>query len=245
MADAGETAAAFSYKPLYLQVRDSLVRRLINGTWQPGQLIPSEMDLAREVGVSQGTIRKALDVMTAESLLVRRQGRGTFVAEPEEGRLLFRYFRMASDGGERAFPESNVISAAGGSADAEQAALLGIAAGAETWRIDRMRSLEGRPTIAEHITLPAERFPGLDAAQSIPNNVYRLYSDRWGITIGRASERLKAVPASAADARQLGCPTGSPLLEIARVAFDLENRPVELRLSRCLTDGFHYSSELR
>ena len=85
MADAGETAAAFSYKPLYLQVRDSLVRRLINGTWQPGQLIPSEMDLAREVGVSQGTIRKALDVMTAESLLVRRQGRVTFVAEPEEG----------------------------------------------------------------------------------------------------------------------------------------------------------------
>ena len=245
MADAGETAAAFSYKPLYLQVRDSLVRRLINGTWQPGQLIPSEMDLAREVGVSQGTIRKALDVMTAESLLVRRQGRGTFVAEPEEGRLLFRYFRMASDGGERAFPESNVISAAGGSADAKQAALLGIAAGAETWRIDRMRSLEGRPMIAEHITLPAERFPDLDAAQSIPNNVYRLYSDRWGITIGRASERLKAVPASAADARQLGCAAGSPLLEIARVAFDLENRPVELRLSRCLTDGFHYSSELR
>ena len=244
MADAGETAT-FSYRPLYLQVKDSLVRRLIDGVWQPGQLIPSEMELAREVGVSQGTIRKALDVMTAESLLVRRQGRGTFVAEPEEGRLLFRYFRMASDDGARAFPDSRVLQTSAGNAGAANAAQLDIAAGAAIWRVERVRSLAGRPRITEMIVLPAARFPGFDAAGALPNNVYRLYSDRWGITIGRASERLKAVAASAADATALGCAAGSPLLEISRVAFDLENRPVELRISRCLTDGFHYSSELR
>jgi GntR family transcriptional regulator len=203
------------------------------------------MELAREVGVSQGTIRKALDVMTADSLLVRRQGRGTFVAEPEEERLLFRYFRMASDDGARAFPESRVLGVTGGAADVSDAELLEIAPGETTWHVERVRSLGGRPMITEAIILPAARFPDFDAAGPLPNNVYRLYSDRWGITIGRASERLKAVAASIVDADLLGCADGTPLLEISRVAFDLENRPVELRLSRCLTDAFHYSSELR
>lgn len=244
MADAGEIAT-FSYRPLYLQVKDSLVRRLIDGSWQPGQLIPSEMELAREVGVSQGTIRKALDVMTTESLLVRRQGRGTFVAEPEEGRLLFRYFRIASDDGARAFPDSRVLNLGTGTADAMEAAQLDMAEGDAVWRIGRVRSLSGRAMIAESIVLPAARFSGFDGAGALPNNVYRLYSDRWGITIGRASERLKAVAASGSDAAALGCQAATPLLEISRVAFDLENRPVELRVSRCLTDGFHYSSELR
>ena len=101
--------ASFSYKPLYVQVKDSLVRRLIDGAWQPGQLIPSEMELAREIGVSQGTIRKALDAMAADHLLVRRQGRGTYVAEPEESRILFRYFRMTPDSGEHSFPTSRIL----------------------------------------------------------------------------------------------------------------------------------------
>jgi len=243
MAEAGEIAA-FSYKPLYLQVKDSLVRRLIDGVWQPGQLIPSEMELAREVGVSQGTIRKALDAMTTESLLIRRQGRGTFVAEPEESRLLFRFFRISDDHGGRAFPDSRILRRFEAAADLDAAASLGIAPGAPVWRLERTRSFKGVPMIVETITLPEARFRDFDRVADIPNNVYRLYSDRWGITIGRASERLKAVAASAADAKELGSITGSPLLEISRVAFDLENRPVELRLSRCLTDGFHYSSEL-
>src|SRR5690606_120113 len=100
----------FAYKPLYVQVRDTLVRRLIDGLWQPGQLIPSEIELAREVGVSQGTIRKALDAMTTENLLVRRQGRGTYVAEPEDGRMLFQFFRLVQDGVARSFPTSQVQS---------------------------------------------------------------------------------------------------------------------------------------
>jgi GntR family transcriptional regulator len=243
MAVTGETAT-FSYKPLYVQVKDSLVRRLIDGAWLPGQLIPSEMELAREVGVSQGTIRKALDAMTAESLLVRRQGRGTFVAEPEESRLLFRYFRLSADDGERAFPDSRVTGFASAIATRDEAGKLDVEPGSALFRIDRVRDLSGRPMIIETILLPAARVPGFDKGETIPNNVYRLYSSRWGITIGRASERLKAVAANSRDAAELDCPVGTPLLEISRVAYDLEDRPVELRLSRCLTESFHYSSEL-
>lgn len=243
MAETGE-AAIFSYKPLYIQVKDSLVRRLIDGAWRPGQLIPSEMELAREIGVSQGTIRKALDAMTADSLLVRRQGRGTFVSEPEESRLLFRYFRLTADDGSRALPDSRVTSFANVRATADEAERLTVAPGSPLFRIDRVRAMSDKPMIVETILLPAGRVPGLDKSETIPNNVYRLYSTKWGITIGRASERLKAIAASAADATELGCALGAPLLEISRVAYDLEDRPVELRLSRCRTDDVHYSSEL-
>ncbi len=115
----------------------------------------------------------------------------------------------------------------------------------EAIRIERVRTIGGRPSIVETITLPLARFPGFYAIEDVPNNVYRLYSERWGITIGRASEKLKAIPASAADAALLGCAPATPLLEISRVAYDLEAKPVELRISRCLTDGIHYSSDLR
>jgi GntR family transcriptional regulator len=244
MAEALE-AAGFSYRPLYVQVKDSLVRRLIDGAWQPGQLIPSEIELAREIGVSQGTVRKALDAMTDENLLVRRQGRGTFVAEPEEGRILFQFFRLVPDTGERSFPNSRIIGHKAGKASESEAAALAIRTGIDTIQIERVRTIREKPLIVETITLPAVRFRGFEAIDEIPNNVYRLYSQRWGITIARASEKLKAVPATAPDAAELGCPLGTPLLEIGRIAYDLEAKPVELRVSRCLTDGIHYSSDLR
>lgn len=245
MTTAGAPERAFGFRPLYLQVKESLVRRLIEGSWQPGQLIPSEMELAREIGVSQGTIRKALNAMTTENLLVRRQGHGTYVAAPEESRILFQFFRLVPDSGERTFPTSSILSWSKERATREEAAELALGPSATVWRIERVRTLAGDPLIVESISLPTKRFPGLDKLDAIPNNVYRLYSERWGITIGKSTERLKAIAATREDAKILDCAKATPLLEITRIAYDLENNPVELRLSRCLTDKAHYLSELR
>lgn len=239
------TGTAFSYRPLYIQVKDSLIRRLIDGEWQPGQIIPSETDLAREIGVSQGTIRKALDTMTAENLLVRRQGRGTYVAEPAESRILFQYFRIVPDSDEASFPDSRVLRWSRERANRTERESLALPEGSAVWRIARVRDLGGLPAIAETISLSAARFAGFDSLPEIPNNIYRLYSDRWGITIARAREKLKAIAASKTDAEALGCAEGTPLLRIDRIAFDLEGNPVELRVSRCLTQNVHYLSELR
>lgn len=243
-ADGTEGSGALHSRPLYVQVRERLTARLIEGVWQPGQLIPSETELARELAVSQGTVRKALDAMTAENLLVRRQGKGTYVAEPDESRILFQFFRLVPDTGEQAYPGSQVLSVTRARALAAEAADLGIARGDTVWRIERLRTLAGAPLLVETITLPAARFPGFDALPEVPNNVYALYSARWGITIGTATERLKAVPATAQDAAHLGCAEGTPLMSIARVAHDLARAPVELRLSRVLTEGSHYTSTL-
>jgi len=236
---------AIGFKPLYAQVREKLVRRLVDGAWSPGMALPSEMELARQLNVSQGTVRKALDSMTADNLLVRRQGRGTYVAEPEESRILFQFFRLAPDKGTASFPASRVLSTGRAKPTKTETAALNLEKGDEVVRIERIRSLSDQPILIETITLPAGRFTGFDQLESIPNNVYRLYSDRWGITIASAEERLKAISASARDAAKLGCDKGEPLLLISRVARDLENHPVELRWSRCISRDIHYAVNLR
>lgn len=239
-----ETRASPAFRPLYRQVRDLLVQRLIDGSWTPGMMLPSEFQLAAELGVSQGTVRKALDAMTAEHLLIRRQGRGTFVASLEEGRILFQFFRLIADDGTRLFPESDVVGRSRVRANAAERHALALEPGADVWRIERVRRLGGRKIIVETIALPVARFPGLGDMKTIPNNVYALYSEEFGVTIGKAIETLKAAGARPADAERLGCDAGHPVLIIDRVALSLDGAPVEYRVSSCLTEGFHYRSEL-
>jgi GntR family transcriptional regulator len=235
---------AVGFRPLYIQVREEIARYLAEGRWQPGASLPSEQELARELGVSQGTVRKALDSLTADHVLVRRQGRGTFVAEFEESRILFQFFRLYPDSGDRLFPTSRVLSRSTDRAAARERAALALDVGAKVLRIERVRFHDGRPMLRETISLPAERFPGFPELKDIPNNVYQLYSQRWGATVTKTAEKLKAVGATADDHAALGCPVGFPLLQIERVAFDITQRPVELRRSHCLTEHMHYASNL-
>jgi GntR family transcriptional regulator len=235
---------SLGYKPLYSQVRDVLVRRLADGRWHSGEVLPSEFQLAAELGVSQGTVRKALDSMTADRLLVRHQGRGTFVAEYDEARILFHFFKLMPDGGPAAFPTSRVFSVKESSASAEEIERLALSKKDRVIRIKGVRLLEGEPAIVESISVPAAVFPGL-LDQEMPNNLYGLYAGAFGVKIGRARERIKAVTLNADIARRLDAAPGAAALQIDRVAQDLENRPIEWRLSICLTERVHYLSDLR
>lgn len=240
---AVEPAAPIGFLPLYRQVKDRLVQRLVSRAWPPGHLLPSEIELAAELGVSQGTVRKALEEMTAERLLVRRQGRGTYVAEHDDARILFQFFKLSADDGARVLPESAAVKVAAARATAAECARLSLPSGAQVVRIQRVRSLEGRPVIAETIVAPHAIFPGLESGD-IPNNIYSLYADRFGVTIARAQEKLKAVALPAEQARLLGVDAGAPVLRIDRLAIALDGRPVEWRVSYCLTEDFHYLSDL-
>ena len=234
----------FGPRPLYVQTRDDFVKRLVNGVWAPGDALPSETELAAELHVSQGTVRKALDSMATEKLLVRHQGRGTFVAVHDEARILFQFFKLAPDGaGEVAFPESRVVEVTSGRATKAERERLELAASARVVRIRRLRELAGKPVIAERITLPARLFPHLEQGE-IPNNLYGLYATRYGIAIARAQERLKAVGLDAEAAALLGVEPGLPVLRIDRLALSLGGDKVEWRVSLCVTDEFHYLSEL-
>jgi len=231
-------------RPLYAQVKALILRRLISGEWRPGELLPSEFQLADRFGVSQGTARKALDELAADNVVVRRQGRGTFVAAHDHHRELFHFFHLVGADGARRLPESRLVSVRRGLAVRLEAACLGIGRGAPVIRIRRVRSLDGLPAIAETITVPQARFPDLADIREVPNTLYDLYERRYGITIARAVERLTAVPADERDAKLLEVAAGTPLLQIDRVALALDGNPVEWRVSRCLTATHHYQVDL-
>jgi GntR family transcriptional regulator len=241
---AGEPSAPGS-RPLYAQVRDILMARIGSGAWRPGEALPSEQELGRELGVSQGTVRKALDALASERIVVRRQGSGTFVHEQTAEDVLFRYFQIFDEDGRQIRPEGEGGEVAEGSATRAEAARLGLEAGQQVIRLVRVRCHVGRPLAAETIVVPAALFPGLARLRPMPGTLYDLFQRRFGVTVARADERLTAVAAAARIAERLRVPAGTPLLRIDRTAFSLGERPVEWRISFCHLAGAHYRSQLR
>jgi len=237
-------AEALRYRPLYRQVRETLLRRIAEGHLAPGETVPNEHALALELGVSQGTVRKALDSLAAENLVERRQGKGTTVVEVTPARSLFKFFRIARPGGERLTPESQKASTRRRKATKLERASLELTANELVVEIARVRRVDDTPAIRETIVVPVKRFPDLDRTP-IPNTIYALYQRRYGINIVSADEELRAVAAGREDAKALGIAPGAPLLEITRKAFDIDGKPIELRLSRCDTRHLVYAVTLR
>lgn len=232
-------------QPLYVAVRDAVLERIGSGVWAPGDMLPSEFALADEFSVSQGTIRKALDDLAVRNLVVRRQGKGTFVAAHTPERALFHFFHIVTDEGARELPtKSRVLSCRRRRADKDEAEALALDRQDRVVEIRRIREMDDKAAMTETVCVPAQWFPDLDkrAIEEVPNELYQMYEERYGITVHRAIERLRAIAASADDAAALGIKAGTPLLEISRIAETLDGRPVELRKSRCLTEGRHYQS---
>lgn len=247
-ADEGRIAGKGpDFRPLYAQVKDLMVQRMVSGEWLPGEALPSENRLAEEFRVSQGTVRKALDELAAQRLVVRRQGRGTFIAKHSRQHSLFHFFHIVdSASGVKELPTSRVIELRTDRASREQAARLGLAPRARVHNLLRLRAIAGRPVILERITLPAAIFPSLSLPLDIemPDELYVLYQQKFGVSVVRAKERLTATAADPLDAHHLRLAEGAPLLSIDRLALSLEGMPVEWRTSRCDTRGYHYYSDI-
>jgi GntR family transcriptional regulator len=232
-------------RPLYAQVRDILTERIGSGEWRPGALIPNEFAIARELGVSQGTIRKALDSMAGEHLLVRRQGRGTYVAEHTPAEMLFRFFNFFGPDGERVEPALRELKLTQGQASKQERSRLMLADGEKVFRIRRIRTRQGAPFILETISLPARLFPGLGDETALPNTLYDHFQKAYGVTVARGREKLTAVLAGEDEAKALGAEPGCALLKLDRIMVGLQGQPLEWRVSLCLMDGASYVVELR
>ena len=232
--------------PLYKEVKRLLIETISTGEWQPGAAIPAEWKLAERFSVAIGTIRKAVDELVGEHILIRQQGRGTFVAAHNRARLMFHFFHIVSSDGSKLTPEVVMLSFAGGTADDEEAAHLGIKLGTKVHRIRNVLRLAGEPIIFDSIVVPQVMFPKLTAAKfrDRPNTIYHLYQSSFGITVVRSAERLRARLADAESAEILGIKPKSPLLEIRRVALTFNDLPVEFRRSLVNTDNYEYFSDL-
>jgi GntR family transcriptional regulator len=232
--------------PLYKGVQRALMERLASGDLKPGQLIPSERQLATEFNVSIGTLRKAIDDLVEQRILIRQQGKGTFVATHDRERLLFYFFHIVPQVGLKSYPLVEFAFFHKAQATAEVAMRLGIAEGAAIFHIRNRLSLDNHPVSVDDLYLDQARFPTLTAPQfkERPNTIYNLYQEAFGITVVKTEERLRAESVDAEHAKLLKLKPSAPVLTIRRSAIDMRGDAVELRISTVNTAKHEYFAEL-
>jgi GntR family transcriptional regulator len=251
-APAAGLEAAPAFSPLYQQIKSRLVASLQAGEWQPGQAIPSEMDLAARFRVSQGTVRKAIDELATENLLVRRQGKGTFVATHAEAGTQYRFLRLAPDPGTPEGLQRHLLDCRRMRAPAEVARLLALKSGEPAVQVRRLllaalsAGAAPSPVVLDDIWLPGALFKGLTAERLAAwrGAMYRLFEAEFSVHMVRAEEKLRAVAASTEEAALLGVAAGSPLLSVERLSYTWGDRPVELRRGLYHTQAHHYRNQL-
>ena len=247
LADAGTNGV-----PLFRQVKSALLRLLESGQLGPGEALPNEANIAHALQVSIGTLRKAVDELVHEHILLRRQGKGTFVAMHSKDRFLFQFFHVEQRPDvfdlrvvpEREFPVVVNIGFAEGKATDHEAYALRLRVGDAVWRLDNALSLKGKNIVHDRIVVSTALFKGLTAKRfhARPSTIYSLYQTDYGISVIRAQERARAVAVSAQIARVLELGTGTPVMEVQRVALTFGERPVELRISTINTQEHDYVS---
>ena len=238
-----------AFSPLYQQIKVLILQSLQSGEWKPGEAIPSEMDLAVRFRVSQGTVRKAIDELAAENLVVRRQGKGTYVATHSETQVQYRFLKLLPDSGDlnsEGPAERHVIDCKRQRASNEVARALSLHPGDAVLQVRRVLSFGGVPTILEDLWLPGGPFKGLTAERlsDYRGPMYALFETEFGVRMVRAEEKIRAVLPDAAQSTLLEVAQATPLLSVERVAFTYNGIPMELRRGLYRTDTHHYRNEL-
>lgn len=235
-----------TFSPLYRQIKSLILQALEAGEWRPGQAIPSEQELAARFSVSQGTVRKAIDEMAADNLLIRKQGKGTFVASHNDPRALFRFLRLVPMDGDLAQPQSVPLDCWRAKAGQEASRMLGIAQGEPIIILRRLLKFSNKPVVIDEIYLPGEVFQGLsqEMLQGWNGSLYSLFETRFGLRMIRAQERIRAVAADRSTSEALRVAEGTPLLSVERVTYTYGDRPVEWRRGLYSTAEHFYLNEL-
>ncbi len=246
-SDLASPTPAFS--PLYQQIKGLILQSLQAGEWKPGEVIPSEIELAGRYRVSQGTVRKAIDELASDNLLVRRQGKGTFVATHAEHHAQYRFLKLVPDSGDAASEgpaQRRIVDCKRQRANAEIARALALRSGDTVLQVRRVLSFAGVPTILEDLWLPGGPFKGLTAERldSYHGTMYALFETEFGVRMVRADEKIRAVLPDDTQQGLLGVAPGTPLLSVERVAYTYNDAPMELRRGLYRTDSHHYHNVL-
>jgi GntR family transcriptional regulator len=235
-----------AFSPLYLQIKTLLTQGLTQGDWKPGEALPSETELAVRFKVSQGTVRKALDAMALERLLVRRQGKGTFVATHAEQQVQYRFLRLMPDTPPRVAMQRRFLDLKRQRAPVEVARVLGLGGAQIVLRLRRLLLASNEPVVLDEIWLPAALFAGLSAERmsSYAGTMYGLFEAEFGVRMIRAEEKIRAVAADVAQAQLLSLPPGAPLLSVERLSMTYADQPVEFRRGLYHTAAHYYRNAL-
>ncbi|WP_086933665.1 GntR family transcriptional regulator [Agarilytica rhodophyticola] len=239
------SGSSFKLQPLYKQVEEHVIQLIVEQHWKPGEMLPSEFELASQYNVSQGTVRKALNSLTDSKILTRRQGVGTFVSEHTGHQALYRFFPLVADGEKPELPKAEVMQLRLlKSVSTEILNSLGLKAKEKVIFLSRRRILNGEYCLLEDIHLPYKYFKELLDEEEIPHTLYHFYQTRFNLTVHKTVDKIKAVLARASDAKALEIDRGEPLLKFTRVTYSLDGKIIEYRVNRCRSDRFHYLVDL-
>jgi GntR family transcriptional regulator len=242
--DSKLSRPGLAFQPLYKQVEEHVTQLIVEQRWRPGDMLPNEFQLASELGVSQGTVRKALNSLTSSKILTRRQGIGTFVSEHTGHHGLYRFYPLIADGKSPELPKAELISIQTQVANKQVAEALEIKTKDKVIVLSRRRILNNEFCIAETIYLPYKLFKTLLDEPEVPHTLYHFYQTNFNLTVHKINDSIKADLANQEDAELLDIKIGQPLLEVARIARSLDGKAMEFRISRCRSDKYHYLVEL-
>jgi GntR family transcriptional regulator len=229
-------------EPKYYAVKRHLLE--IIGTLTPGSPVPTERLLMAQLGTSRTTVRQALAELVGEGRLVRRQGSGTYVAEPKVSWPLrmTSFTEQASATGRAVSTE--LIDARRDRATDEIAARLDLRPGAPVHRIERLRLVDDTPMALETSNLSASRFPGLVRHMRRSDSLYRVLRDQYGVVPFTAEETIETASATPREAGLLDTETGAPILMLSRHSFAEDGTPVEWVQSWYRGDRYRFVTRL-
>lgn len=247
--DAASNVHTPAFSPLYQQIKGLILQSLQNGEWKPSESIPSEMDLAARYRVSQGTVRKAIDELSSENLLLRRQGKGTFVATHAERKVQYRFLKLMPDTGDlkaEGPAQRQIIDCKRLRASADIARSLSLKTGESVLQVRRVLSFADQPTILEDLWLPGNPFKGLTAERltQYTGPMYALFETEFGVRMVRAEEKIRAVLPDSTQCSLLKIQKNTPLLSVERIAYTYNDIPMEVRRGFYVTNSHHYRNEL-
>jgi GntR family transcriptional regulator len=221
----------FNTRPLYQQVADEFISRIVSRQWAPGQAIENETEIARSLGISLGTVRKAFDILTEHKLLERHQGKGTVVCDPEAGAMRSRFSNFVDRAGRRIAGEVTIHDVSLDLAEPVVAEQMGINPRTPVIRFGRRRTHLGRCFMHETVSLRVGA-----ASQSMTQaELDMAAASRW-IGHDLATHKVEEVgcaPADEADAALFGIAPGASVLTLKRLVMSYQRRPLELRYARC------------
>ena len=234
-------ADRFFIRPLYLQLRDALAERIATGEWKVGRTLPSEIHLARELNVSPGTLRKSLDLLERDHLIIRRRGRGTYVNNPTAPTELARFTKVRASNGDPVLGELLSVELVRRAASEREKTLLLLPQDADVCALRRLRSYQGNPLLVEHVLLPNALFSDVSDAEWGSCWLTEI-APRHGVLLGSATEKLTPAVASAGACQALRIPQGSAIFILERLITTLDGRPAQWRRAECVSSGLHYEA---
>ncbi|WP_242538545.1 GntR family transcriptional regulator [Trinickia acidisoli] len=219
-------------QPLYEIVRAGILERLRTGEWVAGDKIPTEPQLAEAFGVGIGTIRRAVEELVAERLLIRRAGRGTIVAKFADEHAFDQYFNFVDRDGQAVHVTAQLLRFRKERATPALASILKLERGARLVSAENLRLRDGMPVMLDHLWIPLDVFPSLSAETFAARHgsIYGFYQEHFGVSVVRVVEDLGGAIADEAVASALDVSVGTPVLRIERTAYTFKDKPVEYRV---------------